>query len=60
MQMNKPWKLLFSRQYRPELLVGSLVAFFSQINVRLHVMSCSKSLLSHFTLTIHNFFFVRL
>ncbi|CAL8465121.1 g4656 [Coccomyxa elongata] len=26
------WRLLFSRKYRPELLVSSLVAFFSQIN----------------------------
>ncbi|KAK9917613.1 hypothetical protein WJX75_006499 [Coccomyxa subellipsoidea] len=32
MKAGKPWKLLFSRQYRPELLVSSLVAFFSQIN----------------------------
>lgn len=36
MQAGNPWKLLFSRRYRPELLVSSLVAFFSQINVSAH------------------------
>ena len=44
MQAGNPWKLLFSRQYRPELLVSSLVAFFSQINVRPHAIHCSRCL----------------
>ena len=32
MQAGNPWRLLFSRDYRAELLVGASVAFFSQIN----------------------------
>ncbi len=31
-QAGDPWRLLFSRGYRAELLVASCVAFFSQIN----------------------------
>ena len=31
-QAGNPWRLLFSRAYRAELLVGASVAFFSQIN----------------------------
>ena len=31
-QAGNSWRLLFSRGYRAELLVGASVAFFSQIN----------------------------
>lgn len=40
LQAGSPWKLLFSRKYRPEMLVSTLVAFFSQINVRQQKCLC--------------------
>lgn len=45
-QAGNPWRLLFSKGYRAELLVGSCVAFFSQINGAL-AMTSSSALLRH-------------
>lgn len=41
-QAGNPWRLLFSRGYRAELLVGASVAFFSQINGASWPYVCEK------------------